>query len=223
MKPVLLAAVAFIALAPAARAQQPVIDAASIQHLVFEGQTLMQQLTQLQYVYGSLAHPTQALQYATGLYSQTVQAPQAPAAQMPGLAFGTTQGPGAADFCAQQTVYDPNGQDFEAQEILRKRQAICNLQGQAQADLQSTDDRRAGLQDLLTQVDQQPDVQSVTALQDRISAEKANIGNNQLAAQGLQAQWAGLTQVNSQRAEENDRQSAETWANSTNDAWGQMP
>ena len=60
--------VAFLG-AGSARAALPVIDMTSIQHLVQEIQILQQQYSQLQAVYGSLAHPTGVLGMAPELFT----------------------------------------------------------------------------------------------------------------------------------------------------------
>lgn len=227
MKRALLATAACLGVSlaaiPGAHAQLPVTDTASItsraieagKQLVQLGQqwdTMKQQYSGIMQTVGALSHPNQILQNAPGLLQQQIQNPGSGAANIPGLSFGSQVSAGAQRFLGQNRYYQPQGDDFAAQEMQRRAQATANVQAEAQAGMDRADERIAYLNQLQRSVEDQPDVTAVSAVEAQIGGQHAFLQNEANNVARLQLIQQTQARVDQQRAAEHDRQSAEDWA-----------
>lgn len=231
MKRILLAGVVGLAAAMpvVSHAQWSVIDLKSIAELQRQLATAKQQLGELQAMYQtstqtlqSVAHATNAGQWAPQLGSGILRNPLPNTGIIPGLVNGTagTGGLGnlgsmANSLLSMNQVHQPQGNDWAAQELTRSSASAADIQGMAMQGLQSNQERLASLRDIQSQLDGATTIQDVAALQARLQGETA-IATTQ-AAQAQQLAMLAQTQatVDQNRANEKARQDAETWAGHT--------
>lgn len=192
-----------------------VFDPTAVAKLADEIRTLENQLTQLRQTYQALAHLTNINGVATELGLPSVQNPLGAVSQVPGLLNGSRLAAGAQQFLDANRYYQPQGNDFLAQEMQRRAQSTANIQALAQQNLQATEDRMAGLQELQGQIDASPTTQDMGAVQARLNAESNFISVQQAQAQQLQVLQRVQEQASQQRVAEWQRQSAEKQFNST--------
>jgi hypothetical protein len=229
MKRTLLAGAAALALAVAApgatRAQIPVTDAlANAQAQITNSQLvqqvaqavatvrqLEQQYQQLQATYNVLAHTTSV----SGLASRLGGVANGyGASQIGGAMTGVGSLAGAADQVANMRFFSSSGTDFSATEMTRRAQRLGNIQAAAMQGMQQSEQRIAGLRELMGEIDGQPDVQASAALNNRIQAEHALLSAQQQQLAQLQMMASVQQQGDLLRAEEAQRQSAEQWRDS---------
>ena len=192
-----------------------VFDPTAVAKLTDEISTLERQYAQLQQTYQALAHLTSINGVATGLGLPAVQNPLGAVSQVPGLLNGSQLAAGAQQFLDANRYHQPQGNDFLAQEMQRRSQSTANIQALAQQNLQATEDRMAGLQELQGQIDASPTTQDMGAVQARLNAESNFIQVQQTQAQQLQVLQHVQEQASQQRVAEWQRQSAERQFNST--------
>jgi Type IV secretion system proteins len=229
MKRTLLARAAALALAVAApgaaRAQIPVTDAlANAQAQITNSQLvqqvaqavatvrqLEQQYQQLQATYNVLAHTTDVSTYASRLGGV---ANGFGATEIGGMMRGAGSMAGTAEQVAGLRFYQSQGTDFSATELTRRAQRLGGIQAAAMQGMRQSEQRIAGLRELMAEVDGQPDVQASAALNNRIQAEHALLSAQQQQLAQLQMMAAVQQQGDLLRAEEAQRQSAEQWRDS---------
>lgn len=192
-----------------------VFDPTAVAKLVDEISTLERQYAQLQQTYQALAHLTSVNGIATSLGLPSVQNPLGAASRVPGLMNGSGLAAGAQQFLNANRYYQPQGNDFLAQEMQRRAQSTANIQALAQQNLQASEDRMGGLQELQGQIDAAPTTQDMGAIQARLNAEGNFIQVQQTQAQQLQVLQRVQEQASQQRVAEWQRQSAESQFNST--------
>jgi type IV secretion system protein VirB5 len=175
--------------------------------------SMQQQYTQLQYTVASLQHLNpQSLTTAAGLLNNAMRLPGSAAALIPGLNFGSNLSAAGQPFYNQNHVYTPTGTDFAAMELQRRQMATANIQGEAQTVLTTISQRVASLAQLEASIVSQPDVTAVAAINARINSEHMYLTNETNHVSNLQAMLQTQQAVDQQRAEQHDRQQAETWA-----------
>jgi type IV secretion system protein VirB5 len=224
MRKILLAGVAVAVLA-ATGAPRPahallgagdvVIDPTAIAKLADQLRNMEQQYAQLQQTYQALAHLTSVNGVASQLGIPSTQNPMGAVSRLPGLLNGTNLGGTAQQFLNQNRYYQPQGNDFAAQEMQRRAQSTANIQAIAQENLEATEARMSGLQELQTQIDASPTTQDMGAIQARLGAEGNFIQTQQAQAAQLQVLQRAQEQASQQRAAEWQRQSAEGQFNAT--------
>lgn len=229
MRRILLAGVAALAVAvmapSAARAQIPVTDAlANAQAQITNSQLyqqvaqavatvrqLEQQYQQLQATYNVLAHTTNV----SGMASRLGGVANGYGANAVGGALtGVGSLAGAADQVANLRSFQSQGTDFSATEMTRRAQRLGNVQAAALQGMQQSEQRIAGLRELMGEIDGQPDIQASAALNNRIQAEHALLSAQQQQLAQLQMMASVQQQGDLLRAEEAQRQSAEQWRDS---------
>lgn len=227
MKRILLAGASALVLAVAApsagHAQIPVTDAAHIaksaaQHLATIQQWtsqlrgMEQQYNQLRSTYEAIAHTNsvQGLASNLGRLSNTVPG----AAQILGITRGVGGIADAASILQGNRVFSATGGDWSATELNRRAQGLANIQAVAYQQMQASEQRLAGLQELMDEVDAQPDMQASAALGNRIAAEQTFLSAQQQQLTQLQILQRSQEQVDMLRAEERQRQSAEQYRDS---------
>jgi len=229
MRRILLAGAAALAVAVmapgAARAQIPVTDAlANAQAQITNSQLyqqvaqavatvrqLEQQYQQLQATYNVLAHTTNVSGLANRLGGV---ANGYGANEVGGALTGVGSLAGAADQVANMRFFSSSGSDFSATEMTRRAQRLGNVQAAALQGMQQSEQRIAGLRELMGEIDGQPDVQASAALNNRIQAEHALLSAQQQQLAQLQLMAATQQQGDVLRAEEAARQSAEQYRDS---------
>lgn len=224
MKRILLASAALLGLGLAmpAHAQIPVTDTASIGARAIEAAKSLAQLAQqyemmksqygqLVSTYNTLSHPNQVLSTAQGLLQQQIHSPGSAGSSIPNLAFGSQLSSTANNYLNRNRYSAPQGDDFNAKEMIRREQATANIQAEAQEGLNRSDERINYLNQLQASIQEQPDVTAVAAVEARIQSEHlflANEGNN--VARLSLIQQTGV-QVDQQRAEQAGRREADDW------------
>ncbi len=234
MKRTLLASAACLGLALAvpAFAALPVTDITSIAARAAEAgkslgqmmqqyQVMRQQYEQLQQTYNVLSHPNEVLSIAKGLAQQQMRSPGSTPSSIPGLSFGSQLSAGAGRFLDQNRYAAPQGDDFAAQEMRRREQATANIQAEAQAGLDRTDERIASLDELQRSIQDQPDVTAVAAVEARIQSEGLYLQNEATHVARIAMVQNTMTRVDQQRAEQAGRREAEEWySHAAAQAWG---
>ncbi|UZO95028.1 VirB family protein (plasmid) [Roseomonas mucosa] len=210
MRKLLLAGAMALAIgagAAPAHAQWTVIDPSNlaqaveqVRQLQQQYQTLQQQLQTAQQTYESVTHaPDNALrdlgqQFNVDQFRNALPNTQSITNMMDGQAIGAQ----AQQYLNRNRVYQPTGDDFNAQELNRGAQSIANNQAVATQLYQSASARITALQGLESQLQSAPDAKAVADIQARIAQEQAMI-----QAQQVQAQSLGMMQ---QAQERNERQ-----------------
>jgi hypothetical protein len=228
MKQVLFAGVAALALAvlpSTARAEMAVTDALShaqaeitnsqlyqqVAQAVATVRSLEQQYQQLQATYNVLAHTTDVMTMASRLGSV---ANGYGASEIGGMMTGVSSLAGTAEQVANLRFYSSSGTDFSATELTRRADRLGGIQAAAMQGMRQSEQRIAGLQDLMAEIDGQPDVQASAALNNRIQAEHALLSAQQQQLAQVQLMAQTQAQGDQLRAEEAQRQSAEQWRDS---------
>lgn len=173
---------------------------------------MQQQYQQMMYTVNALSHPNQVLNMGRDMLNQQMQSPGSMPSNIPGLAFGSQLSAGAARFLNQNRQYDPQGDDFAALEMRRQAQVSANLQAEAQAGIDRAQERIVSINELQANIDPQPDVQAVSALQARVQTEHLFLQNETNNVGRLQLLQQLAARVDQQRAEQNSRKDAEDWS-----------
>lgn len=168
----------------------------------------------------SLSHTNGTMNMAKGLLSSEMQNPGSIPPGLPGMGAVT----GAERFLNQNKVFTSTGTDFSSRESTRRAQASANIQAQAEEGMLRSQARSEGISELLANIDTQPDVNALAALQARISSEHIFAQNeaNHIARLAL-LQGVGQ-QVDQQRAEQAGQGQLDEYLNrvqgNMNNAWG---
>jgi conjugal transfer/entry exclusion protein len=169
---------------------------------------LEQQYQQLQATYNALAHTSSASGYASRLGAV---ANGLGASEVGGALTGVGNLAGAADQVTSLRHFQSSGTDFSATELTRRANRLGNVQVAALQGMRQSEQRIAGLRELMGEIDGQPDVQASAALNNRIQAEHALLSAQQQQLAQLQLMAATQQQGDVLRAEEAQRQSAEQY------------
>ena len=231
MKRILLAGASALALAMphAARAQATVIDPARIaQSGQQQIQTLLQwksqldgmqqQHRQLRATFDAIAHTNSVQDVASNLRRLSNTVPGA--GQLQSLARGAGSIAGAAAQLRGNQVFAATGNDFSAQELRRRAQGVANVQAVALQQMRASEERIAGIDQLLGEIDGQPDLQASAALGNRIGSEQAFLAAQQQQLAQLQVLQRSQEQSDAIRAVEKVRRDAEALKARTEWAWG---
>jgi len=171
--------------------------------------TMTQQLTQAQQLYGSLNKLTNMGDIAQVLNDPAVRKVLPPNfASVEQLLSG--QGTGAAGASASQfqtsaSVYSLPGNDFYSSELKRLGQQNAGSQSIGQQMYDAATQRIAGIDQLRQQIDQSQDPKTTLDLQARLQAESAFLQTDMLRMQGLMMVQTAQLEVVKQRAEEDWR------------------
>jgi hypothetical protein len=172
---------------------------------------LEQQYQQLQATYNVLAHTTSV----SGMASRLGNVANGYGASEVGNAMtGVGSLAGAADQVTRMRFFSSSGTDFSATEMTRRAQRLGNVQAAAMQGMRQSEQRIAGLRELMGEIDGQPDVQASAALNNRIQAEHALLSAQQQQLAQLQLMASTQQQGDLLRAEEAARQSAEQYRDS---------
>lgn len=182
---------------------------------------MQQQYDGIMSTVNALSHPNRVMGMARGMLDQQMRNPGSMPSNIPGLAFGSQLSAGAARFLDQNRVYNPQGDDWQAQEMRRQAQVSANLQAEVQAGMDRSQERIEGINELEANIDPQPDVQAVAALQARVATEHLYLQNEQNNVARLQLLSQVSARVDAQRAEQKGRQDAEDWAARTRGVFSQ--
>jgi hypothetical protein len=221
MKRTLLAGAALalaLAAPDAARAQIPVTDALAnsqlaqqVGHALASLRQLEMQYQQLQSTYNSIAHTNSV----SGLANRLGSTANGLGASEMGAALSGAGGlAGSAQQMANMRAFSSTGTDWSAQEMARKAQRLSNIQAVAMQQMRVSEQRIAGLRELMSEADAQPDIQASAALNNRIQAEHALLTAQQQQLAQLQMIARTEEQADLLRAEEAARQSAEQYRDS---------
>jgi hypothetical protein len=198
-----------------AGAQIPVTDALAnsqlaqqVAHALGTLRQLEMQYRQLQATYNVLAHTTSVSALARRLGAT---ANGLGAGEMGAALSGTGGLAGSAQQMANLRAFSSAGRDWNAQEMTRKAQRLGNIQAVALQQMRVSEQRIAGLRELMSEADAQPDIQASAALNNRIQAEHALLAAQQQQLTHLQMIARTEEQADLLRAEEMQRQSAEQW------------
>lgn len=196
--------------APNARAQIPVIDGANLaQNLQTAAQSIIAveqlkaQLTQLEQTYTMFTNPTDILNMASGLESQTLENPMPLANSLSGLVGGTVAGTGAAStYFNQNHVYAPPDGSSASTQLNDNAQGIANIEGVASTNLSAIELRLQQLPDLESDLNTATSITQVDAINGRIAAESQFV-------QAQQAQAANLQVLAVEQAQSQEQQGRE--------------
>lgn len=179
-----------------ARADLPVVDAASLLKWVQQAQQMAQQLAQLQATVRSLTDvPDNLAQMVQGLLNTAVQNPLGEIEQnLQTLLSGQGTGScaGSQTYLTQNQYAAGQGGDFTAQWLNQSANRNAGLQACTQQMMQATQTRLQQMPQLLTELQGATDVTQIAAVSGRIQYEVATINAQQqqamLMAQSVQLQ-----------------------------------
>jgi hypothetical protein len=183
---ILAGVVAGLLLVQPARADLPVIDAASLAKWVAQAQQMAQQLTQLENTVRSLTDvPQNLVNQVEGLLQQAVQNPLGNITQnlqvlMTGQGTGTCGN--ANTYLAQNQYNAATGGDFTGQWLNQSANRSAGLQACTQQMMAGTQTALTQLPALLTQLQGATDVTQIAAIAGRIQQAIATINAQQQQA-----------------------------------------
>jgi conjugal transfer/entry exclusion protein len=211
-------AVLFAALTwtPKAWAQTPVIDSANLAQniqtaaqAIIAVEQLRAQLTQLEQTYEMFTNPTNILNMAPGMESQTLENPMPLANTLSGLVGGTTAPSGAASaYYNQNHVYSPTDGSVASNRLNANAGAIANIEGVASTNLSAIEQRLQRLPDLESNLNAATSITQVDAINGRIAAESQFVQAQQAQATNLQTLAMEQGQSHEQQIEEEHSQEA---------------
>lgn len=141
------------------------------------------------------------------------------AAQLQGYAFGHGTSLGAAGFMGMNRYKAPVGDDFEAQEINRRQQAVANMQAEAQRGMEAAEERRDSLEEFVDRINGTPDLKDAAGIQARLQQETVELQNQHTKLQQLAMLSQTEDKVDALRAQEAGRAAAADWRENTESAW----
>ncbi|HWX51520.1 MAG TPA: type IV secretion system protein [Roseomonas sp.] len=198
-----------------AKAQIPVTDALAnsqlaqqVAHALGTLRQMEMQYRQLQATYNVLAHTTSVSALA-GRLGATANG--LGASEMGAALSGARGVAGSAQQMTNLRAFSSSGDDWSAREMTRKAQRLSNIRAVALQQMRVSEQRIAGLRELMNEADTQPDIQASAALNNRIQAEHALLTAQQQQLAQLQMIARTEEQADLLRAEERQRQSAEQW------------
>jgi len=191
-------------------AQIAVIDAANLAQnfqtaaqSVIAVEQLKAQLTQLEQTYEMFTDPTDILNMAAGLESQTLENPMPLTVGMPGLVGGTMAESGAAStYYSENHVYSPTDGSPEGIRLNENAQAIANLEGVASTNLAAIQQRLGQLPELESDLNGATSITQVDAINGRIAAESQFVQAQQAQATNLQVLATEQSQSETQQQHE---------------------
>lgn len=213
-----------LGLAGTARAQMAVIDNTAIAQLLNQVRTAEQQYqelvasyTQLQATYRAVAQLTNVNALAPELEQPLMQNPVPDTALLPGMLNGLSppsQLGGklaslAQQYLGQNQVYQPQGQDFEAQQLRAGATTTAEIEAVATQNLEALQAREAALPQIQDQLNSAGTIQQVAAIQARLSAEGNYVQAQMAQAENLQILAAEQTEASEQAQQQAERQSEE--------------
>ena len=220
---------AFIACAGAAHAQEAVVDAPGDASLIQQVATAAKQLTSLQQQYDELVSTYQQVTNQYNMLSrfanpngvaQELEQPllQNPLPDVSSLPSALTGGAGvgssayAQQYLNANRVYAAPTTTQDGQLMNTQTQALASIQGTATSNLDSIQQRIAGLTDLQSQLNSTTTIQQVASINARIGAEQNYISAQQAQAANLQtitqAQVAAQAQAQQQMVSQQASQAA---------------
>lgn len=216
-------AVVFALSAPA-QAQMPVIDANAITQLASQLHTAQQQYQQLVANYNQLVATYQSLAQLTNINSVAnelkqpwMQNPAPSTTLVPGLLNGlsppSTLGGNLAtlaqQYLGQNRVYEPQGTDFQAQQLRTGANSVAQIEAVATQNLQALEERASALTQIQSQLDSAGTIQKVASIQARLAAEQNYVAIQTAQAENLRTLAAARTETEDQAQEQAERQSEE--------------
>ena len=179
-----------------------------------QARDMVQQYRVLENQYLALAHlPQQAMGLGRNLMQEpSLQNPLPQANTLTGILDGSALGPVnglASQFAARNRYYDPQGDDFTAQELRARAQGTAGLQALAQQSVDSIEARMASLREFFNGIEGSGDVQETQAVTARLALENNFINAQSAQAQQLMVLAKAQEQATQQRAEQWHRESAE--------------
>lgn len=224
MRSILLAGIGAVALfaSSAAHAQYEVRDDSNlvntaktvvqggqqIQQLAAQLENMKQQLTTAEQTYGSLTHaPTNALASFSSQFNVTALRNILP--QNMGSVSGIMNGTGLGgtgslgqDYATQNRIYQPQANDFAAQQMTTNANSIAGTQALANQLYFSASQHINVIQSLEQSLTDAPDEKTVGDIQARMAAEQTYIGAQQVQSQAIQTwQAAQVRNVEEQSTE----------------------
>jgi hypothetical protein len=203
---------------PASAQGYPVYDSANFLQAVqavatagHELEQLQSQLQQLQQTYRMFTNPTNVTGMLPTLNTPFLQNPMPAASTIPGqIAAPTNSVTGSSQtFYNLNHVFSATGTDPQANLLNRSAISIANIQGIAEANLRSIEQRLANLNEMQTELHNATDIKQVDAINGRIAIESNAIQGQQAQAQNLGTLAAAQAQANQQAALESIRQGHE--------------
>ena len=184
----------------------------------FYGENMERQYGQLRSTFEAIAHTNSVSSLASNLGGLSNTIPGA--GEVSGLLRGVGSIGNAGTILQGNRVFSATGNDFSAQELRRRAQGVANIQAVALQQMRASEQRIAGIDELLGQIDGQPDLQASAALGNRIGSEQAFLAAQQQQLAQLQVLQRSQEQSDAIRAEEKGRRDAEAWEARTEWAWG---
>ena len=176
--------------------------------------TMNQQLTQAQQLYGSLNKITNMGDIARLLNDPSIRkALPADFASVEQLMSGQgtgAAGASAAQFQAGNSVYSLPGNDFYSSELKRLGRQNAGAMSIGQQMYDAATQRIEGIDQLRQQIGQSPDPKTTMDLQARLQAEIAFLQTDTLRMQGLRMVQQAQLEVVKQRSEEDWRRRVDT-------------
>jgi len=220
MRKLLLATAAVIAVGMASggtvQAQLAVYDGANFantwQAALTAAQQLMQlqnQLTQLKQTYTMFTSPTNIVGMLSALNAPALQNSMPATGLIPEQVGGTSLTSAGQPFFTMNHVFTPTGTDAQAVLLTRNAISIANIQGMAQANLRSIEQRQANLTAMQTELQSATDIKQVASISGRIAIEANAIQGQQAQASNLEALANAQAQSATQAALEATRQAHE--------------
>ncbi len=218
------AMIASLALAQPVRAQVPVIDGASLAQLVQQLGEAKQQYQELVDTYNQLKQTSQALAQLTNVNTLAPQLEQPlmrdsmpDTTMLPGLLDGLSPpselggnlGSLAQQYLHQNSVYQPQGQDFQARQMTTEANSIAGVEAVATQNLQSLQAREADLPQIQDALNRASTIQQVASIQARLAAEQDFVQAQTAQAANLQVLAAEQVQARHEAQDEAERQSEE--------------
>ena len=235
---VLAGVFAFLVAGPAARAQMAVEDSlntlwqtlnnselvSQVKQATQAVAELQQQYQQLLQVENTLAHPTSVMGVVTGLESELDVHPLPSGLEsVLGMANGSNLnvaglGSLANRFLNQNNTYLPpsaGSGDFNATWLSSRANSTAGLQAMVARLMHSSQDRLDRLPALQAEIDAQPDVQAMSAINARLASEQVVVGAQAAQVAQIQALANLQAQADAQQSEQRDRQNADGLFNAT--------
>ncbi|MGE4043376.1 MAG: type IV secretion system protein [Acetobacteraceae bacterium] len=116
---------------------------------------------------------------------------------------------GAAAMMEQNRFYEPQGDDWTAQEMNRRSAATANIQAMAIRHMQAIEERQQSLTEFYAGIEASPDIQQSAAIQARLQLEQNFAVSQQAQAQQLASLVQLQNRVDAQRIEEKQRKDAQ--------------
>lgn len=183
-------------------------EAARIKQVAQEIDFLKSQLTQLQNVYGSVAHLPDEMLAQLGQQLNVSQfrnplptANGAIGSLMNGTGMGSLAGLGQ-QYLNQNRIYAPQGADYNAASMASNANSIAGVQSMADQLYQSAAAHNNALQGLESQLAAAPDEKAVADISARVQLEQTYIASQQVQAQAISTwQQAQVRNTDQQRRE----------------------